>query len=87
MTATSNEQIRPALHFVGFTDSKQYWIACQLWGKPDFIHRHWDMKCVWGGEIHPSDTIVFAKDDWRHPKLRPFSFDDSAVFAREPNDE
>lgn len=67
------------VHFIGFTDTGQYWRACQIWGKPDFIHRHWDLRAKFGGEYHPDDIMVFAKGtDSDEPKQ--FSFNDSEVF-------
>ncbi len=52
-----------ALHFVGFRDGSQLWRAMQIWGIPDFIHRHADFRLVCGGELdEDNDTIVFAED-------------------------
>lgn len=67
-----------AVHFVGFTDSKQYWLACQVWGPPDFIHRQWDARAAWGGERGADDVFVFARGTIDDPP-REWSFDDSAV--------
>jgi hypothetical protein len=51
-----------AVHFIGFTDSRQYWSARQVFGDPDFIHVRWDTRVVTGGEFDPdNDTLVFAR--------------------------
>lgn len=52
--------IKSALHFVGFR-GEEYISAVRVWGKPGFIHRRWDQRAK--REIHPSDTIIFAKGD------------------------
>ena len=65
-------------HFIGFTDSKQFWLACQVFGAPDFMHRHWDARTKSGGERGPDDILVFAKGTESDP-VKPFVFDDSAV--------
>jgi hypothetical protein len=65
-----------ALHFVGFKDDR-YWSAVKVWGKPNFVHRHWDYraKC----EVVPGDVAIFAKgDETDEPTL--FAYDDSAYF-------
>lgn len=67
-----------ATHFIGFTDSRQFWMACQVFGKPDFIHRHWDARAKHGGERAPEDILIFAKGTESDP-VKPFVFDDSAV--------
>ena len=72
------EPVRPALHFVGFRDNNQYRRAVDLFGKPDFIHRHWDARAKFGGDTHPADTFVFAKWDENAP-IVDFVFDDSSV--------
>lgn len=49
------------IHFVGFTDSAQYWRAVQVFGQPDFIHPRWDVRVKHGGEFDSEhDTLVFA---------------------------
>lgn len=70
------DALRPALHFVGFRGD-EYTRAVRLFGRPDFIHRHWDARAKFGGETAPCDTIVFAKGD-EHQPIVPFTFDDSA---------
>jgi hypothetical protein len=65
-------------HFIGFTDSKQFWLACQVFGAPDFIHRHWDIRAKFGGELDSNDVLVFAKGTEADP-VKDFAFDDSSV--------
>ena len=48
---------RPMIHFVGFRDDR-YWNAVRVFGRPDFIHRRWDLRAR--REILPADTVVFA---------------------------
>lgn len=50
--------MRPALHFVAFR-GEEYWSAVKVWGRPDFIHRRWDLRAR--REIADEDTLVFAK--------------------------
>ncbi len=59
--------MRPAVHFVGFRDDR-YWSAVRVWGLPDFYHPDWDTRAA--REIHPEDTVVFARgehDQAPHP--------------------
>lgn len=70
--------VTPALHFVGFR-GEEWWSAVRIWGQPDFIHRHWDARAKFGGELHPSDTVIFAKGD-EHSPVVPFTFNDSECF-------
>ncbi len=65
-----------ALHFVGFKDDR-YWNAVRVWGRPDFVHRFWDVRA--SHEIAPGDKVVFASGD-EHSPLNPFAYDDSAHF-------
>jgi hypothetical protein len=69
--------VRHALHFVGFRDDA-YLRAIRVFGRPDFIHRHYDRRCV--AEIAEGDTMVFATGDETQPVI-PFTFDDSAIIA------
>ena len=46
------------LHFVGFKDGTAYNSAVQVWGKPDFIHRGWDLRAK--RQIADTDTVIFA---------------------------
>jgi hypothetical protein len=67
---------RPLLHFVRFRDDR-YLTAVKVFGRPDFIHRHWDHRAV--AEVMPGDTVVFAEGD-EHSDVTAFSYDDSAFF-------
>lgn len=51
-------EVKPATHFVAFR-GEEYWAALAVWGPPDFIHRRWDRRAQ--REIHPVDTVVFAR--------------------------
>jgi hypothetical protein len=68
-----------AVHFVGFTESAQYWRATQVFGKPDYIHRFWDKRAKHGGEVDVDDVFVFATGDETKDPVK-YTFDDSAVF-------
>ena len=45
------------LHFVAFRDDR-YWNAVRVFGRPDFVHRKWDLRA--NREIAPNDVLVFA---------------------------
>ena len=64
-----------ALHFIGFRGD-EYGRAVLLFGKPDFIHRHWDVRAQ--KEIVEGDVAVFARHD---PDSEPYpiAFNDSHV--------
>lgn len=64
-----------ALHFVGFRDERFY-RAARVFGRPDFIHRHWDGRAA--SMIAADDVAIFADGD-EHDLPRLFSFDDSGV--------
>jgi len=64
------------LHFVRFSDDR-YLNAVKTFGRPDFIHRHWDMRAV--AEVMPGDVVIFAEGD-ASQAVTPFSYDDSAFF-------
>lgn len=49
-----------ALHFVRFKDDT-YLRAARVFGRPDFIHRHWDRRAV--AEVMEGDTVVFSEGD------------------------
>lgn len=66
-----------ALHFIGFKGN-EFNSAVKIWGRPDFIHRNWDVRAKFGGEIHPNDILVFAKGT-EYDEPNPYSYDDSAV--------
>ena len=46
-----------ALHFVRFCGD-EYYSAVRIFGRPDFIHRHWDARAK--SEIVPGDVAMFA---------------------------
>lgn len=45
------------IHFVGFRGD-EYWSAVKAFGRPDFIHRGWDLRAR--REIADDDTVIFA---------------------------
>lgn len=61
-----------ALHFVRFPDAhgSTYWAAVRTFGRPDFLHRHWDQRAF--REIADGDIVVFAKGDADQPTV-PFN--------------
>jgi hypothetical protein len=67
----------PCLHFVAFKDQEQINRATRLFGKPDFVHRIWDVRAARGGEIALWDVVVFAQGTSADPPS-PHSYDDSA---------
>ena len=73
--------ITPALHFVGFRGDS-YTNAVKVFGRPDFVHRLWDVRAI--GDIAPGDTVVFGRDkDWQrflHNQPSEFAFNDSEHF-------
>jgi hypothetical protein len=75
-TAGTSKGEQTALHFVRFRDER-YLNALKTFGRPDFIHRHWDHRAV--AEVMPGDTVVFAEGD-EHSDVTAFSYDDSAFF-------
>lgn len=66
-----------ALHFVGFKNSNQFHRATQVFGKPDFVHRRWDVRAQ--QEIVDMDVAVFAGSFDKNAPASP-SFDDSTHF-------
>lgn len=69
--------MKSQIHFVGF-NSDEYNSAVKIWGKPDFVHRIWDIRAL--TEIVNGDIVIFANVknyDILNPKL--YSFDDSAI--------
>jgi len=65
------------VHFVGFRGD-EFNSAVKVWGKPDFFHRVFDDRVIFGGEVGDDDIIIFANGaDKRYKK---FTFNDSAVF-------
>lgn len=80
---------RPCLHFVGFKDDR-WWNAVKVFGKPDFVHRIWDMRAL--REIWDEGDIVVFADQPDAPSRRSGnditewvpreqSHDDSALYA------
>lgn len=65
-----------ALHFVRFSDDA-FKRAIRVFGRPDFIHRHWDRRAV--AEVMPGDVVVFAQGDDTQPVFQ-WTYDDSAFF-------
>lgn len=64
------------LHFVRFKDDR--WNnAVKVFGKPDFIHRFWDVRAT--HEVAPGDMVVFATGDDTQ-LVQPFAYDDSSYF-------
>ena len=47
------------VHFVGFRGD-EYRSAVKVWGKPDFFHRVFDDRVIFGGEVGDDDIIIFA---------------------------
>jgi len=66
------------VHFVGFRGD-EYTAAVRVFGRPNFIHRIWDIRAA--AEIQPEDLVVFAREkDWANlRKPNKFAFDDSAA--------
>jgi hypothetical protein len=52
------------IHFVGFRGD-EYLRAIRIFGKPDFIHRGWDLRAL--REIAEGDVVIFAKGDDSQP--------------------
>lgn len=57
---SSPPAIERAVHFIGFR-GEEYWAAVKAFGRPDFIHRRWDLRAK--RELHPDDLVVFATGD------------------------
>ena len=75
------------VHFVGLWDQDVATLmvferAVQVFGKPDFVHRHWDQRAV--GDVAPGDVVIFGTPrEWeRFQNNRPaeFAFNDSEIF-------
>jgi hypothetical protein len=65
--------MRRAVHFVGFRGD-EYTSAVKVFGKPDFVHYHFDRRAI--ADFAPGDIVVFGpKADPEH--VVPFAFDDS----------
>lgn len=63
------------LHFVGFKDDR-VWNARQVFGEPDYYHRHWDDRAK--SMIVEGDVAVFAVGDETTPPYM-YAFDDSQI--------
>ena len=73
---TRNQGTMAILHFVGFKDER-YWNAVKTFGKPDFVHRHWDYRAQC--EVCEGDVAVFANgNELDLPTV--YAYDDSAYF-------
>jgi hypothetical protein len=73
--------MRPCVHFVGFRDDR-YWSAVRVWGRPDFIHRGWDLRAR--REVAPDiDTVIFATGE-HNQRPRDRNFDDIIEPAIQP---
>lgn len=71
------------LHFVGFVHPDQgkdqrYHNAVRAFGKPDFVHRYWDVRA--SHEVMPGDVVVYTGAKKCDPEQapHPHAFDDSA---------
>jgi hypothetical protein len=68
------------MHFVGFIHPNigadvAYNKAVRVFGKPDFVHRRWDVRAK--QEIAPGDVAIFAKGSINdEPDVN--AYDDSA---------
>lgn len=62
------------VHFIGFRDDR-YHNAVKVFGQPDFIHRHWDVRAK--QEIAEGDVAVFAKGTENDTPCA-YTFNDSA---------
>ena len=60
VSLTRGGSMRNALHFVGFR-GEEYHSACLVFGKPDFVHVHWDKRAV--DEVFLGDKVVFANKE------------------------
>jgi hypothetical protein len=78
---------RPAVHFVGFR-GEEFNSAVRVFGQPDFVHRHWDVRAqqevaretAWdvteAKEVGVfEDVVVFATA--KTERFVPWTFDDS----------
>ena len=65
------------VHFVGFRGD-EYLSAVKVFGKPDFFHKVFDDRVIFGGEVGDDDIIIFANG--ADKKYSKFTFNDSAVF-------
>lgn len=71
---------KPHVHFIGVMQpaiafDERYDYMVRFFGKPDFVHRFWDIRAQ--QEIAPGDVAIFAKGTDADPPT-PYSFDDSS---------
>jgi hypothetical protein len=67
-----------AVHFIGFKPGAQdWWNALKIWGRPDFVHRKWDERAAFGGEIDWNEDILIFAGKEREDVIHSFSVDDS----------
>ena len=66
------------IHFVGFRKEGEFTSAVRVWGQPDFVHWVNDNRLWCGGELQPSDTIVFANGC--EERFSDWTFNDSNYF-------
>jgi hypothetical protein len=71
------EDIRPALHFVGFRGD-EHTAAVRTFGRPDFYHYWWDRRAM-ADVVEGVDTVVFANGAESKPKW-DICWDDSSRF-------
>ena len=69
--------IKRDVHFVGFRGD-EFHSAVKVWCKPDFFHRVFDDRVIFGGEVGDDDIIIFANG--ADKRFKKFTFNDSAVF-------
>lgn len=76
-TLPQTEPFARLTHFVRFPDlhGDQFWSAVRTFGRPDFLHRHWDRRAR--REIADGDLVLFAKGEADQPHV-PFNGDDEA---------
>ena len=67
----SEESVTRIVHFVGFVDDR-YLAAVRVWGKPEVIHRGWDLRAL--KDIGEDDIVVFANGEHDQvPKVKSFN--------------
>ena len=65
------------VHFVRIRGD-EYLSAVKVFGKPDFFHKVFDDRVIFGGEVGDDDIIIFANG--ADKRFKKFTFNDSAVF-------
>ena len=75
-----------AIHFIGFKPgARDWWSAVRIFGSPDFVHRKWDERAAFGGEIDWNEDILIFAGKEREDVIHSFSVDDSGFDI--PSDE